>query len=125
MNTVATRPQLHLIVLTAMAKYAIIIFTMVELFRRTWEGIIPPPPSQELREYVNGIFDGVNTDVPTFGQGRKGIFDYYGKDEEGSEMARFRIPWGAAKELERSFHIERTTQGTFKVTDEGFYPAQK
>ena len=48
------------------------------------------------------------------------ILDYYGKDRAGREQGRYRIPMGRT---ERSFHINRTADGAFQVTDEGLFPS--
>jgi len=90
-----------------------------ETLRRIAREIVPPPPSKEMSDYALGLFSGTNPDVPTYGLGKKGSFDYYGKNREGSEVARFIIPWG---ELEKSFFIERTPEGKFIVTNEPLNP---
>lgn len=82
-------------------------------------------PSEEFLHYVDNIWGGTNKDIPTYGQRRKGIFDYYGKDKQGYENARFRIPWGEHQEIEKSFHIKKEPNGKFVVTDEGFYLNKK
>lgn len=82
-------------------------------------------PSEEFLRYIDSAWSGTNRDIPTYGQGKKGIFDYYGRNEQGNEQARFRIPWGKHEKIEKSYHIERKTNGEFIVTAEGFYPYKK
>ena len=84
-----------------------------------------PRPSQELLVYLTDTLHGQNNDIPTYGIGNRLIADFYGIDTEGNELARFRIPWGQNKKLERSYHVTRTTNGQFQVIDEGFYPLAK
>ena len=81
-----------------------------------------PSPSQELSDYISTIRLGNNKDVPAYGQGQNGIFDCYGKNEQGDELSRFRIPWGHNQQFEKSYRIKRTADGEFIVTDEGFFP---
>ena len=82
----------------------------------------PQKPSKELLGYIKNAWNGTNKDIPTHGLGVRGIFDYYGRSEEGNERARFRIPWGEHEEIEKSYYIERKANGEIVVTPEGFYP---
>ena len=84
-----------------------------------------PDPSKELTDYVINASNGTNPDIITHEHGMRGIFDYYGKNKEGSEQARFRIPWGQFEQIEKSYHIERKASGEFVVTLEGFFPHKK
>lgn len=81
-----------------------------------------PVPSEEFSKYFNSAFMGKNPDVPVYGKGRSLIRDFYGMDANGTEKARFILPWG---QFEKSYFVTRTASGEIKVTDEGFYPRVK
>jgi len=81
------------------------------------EDKIVPPPSEEFRDFIQHARQGDNPQIPSYGRGA--LFDYYGKNKNGEEQGRYRIPMGS---VERSFHVQHRVNGTFKVTDEGLFP---
>lgn len=89
---------------------------LVELLKYLEHKMSPPPPA-EFTDFIQHAREGDNSQIPSFGC--DGIFNYYGIDKNGQEQGRYRIPLG---EVERSFHIQRTADGTFQVTDEGLFP---
>lgn len=69
-----------------------------ETLRKFAAGIVPPPPSQKMAEFVQATLNGTNPDVPIYGLGSRGTaFDYYGRARNGSEMGRVIIPWGSGE----------------------------
>ncbi len=76
-----------------------------------------PSPSAEFDAFMDGVARGDNSAIPSYGI--NGIVDYYGKNKDGAEQGRYRIPMG---QTERSFHVRRENDGIFTITDEGLFP---
>lgn len=83
--------------------------------------ILPGRPSKELEEFFIRAVKGENEEIPVYGQGAYAFLDYYGRNKEGSELARVRIPWGKSQKLEKSYYVTRTSQGSYKVKEERIY----
>ncbi len=87
-----------------------------EALRKIKDQVVPQV-SGEMKDFMNQVVDGQNPEIPTHGK-KDVIIDYYGR-RRGHETGRLIKPWG---DLERSFHVTRHPDGSFKVVDEGFFP---